>query len=325
MALLEDIRTHIVEPKCPLAAILRETMVLAHKLKSDELKAWIKAELEGFPNDAELPSYRKFRAPSVGTGTAAGMRGTNVHIPTDVLPDYMRDHIEDGSVCISVPELESLLGSTDDLFYTPWPEQSLRAFNRSPHRPLTLVAASIVMSRGLLEHVLGSVRTRLLTFVLEIEDLNPDAGEIPSVAKVSPTQIQQIFEKVIMKSEHHGDIHNVVGAQGSNIATGQARISSSHASYTSAADVTTALEDLKNHVSEVTEANRTQVVEAIDLLIAAINDCEISKSRIVAAAEVVANASERMKRALRDLWIGVTGSLAANGIWEGIRYAMSGG
>ena len=115
------------------------------------------------------------------------------------------------------------------------------------------------------------------------------------------------------------------GVYGSNIATGQARISSSHASYTSTADATAAFEALKMYMDEVLDAERETVGESIDLLITAIEDGSIPKSRIVAAAENIAKASDRMKRGLRDLSIGVAGSLTASGVWEGIRYAIGAG
>jgi hypothetical protein len=37
MALIEDIRIHILDPKFPITAILREAVVLARKLRSNEL------------------------------------------------------------------------------------------------------------------------------------------------------------------------------------------------------------------------------------------------------------------------------------------------
>lgn len=79
---------------------------------------------------------------------------------------------------------------------------------------------------------------------------------------------------------------------------------------------------MKHHMDEVSAAERETVRESIDLLIAAVEDSTIPKSRVVAAAKTIANASKRMKRVLRDLSIGTTGSLAASGIWEGIRYAI---
>jgi AbiTii len=325
MSLIEDIRTHILDPKFPMTSILREAMVLASKLRSDELTTWVQSELEGFRNDAEIPVYRKFRAQSIGSGLNTAWRANNVPLPTFILPDEMRDYVDNGVVGQGVRELESLLESKKTAFHKPWPDTLISYYNQLPQVAMTLVSACIVFPRGVIVHVLDTVRTRLLQFVLEIEELNPGAGTIPSLEQVSPAITHQIFEKVIMNENYHGDVQKFQDVYGSNIAIGQARISSSHASYTTTADATTAFEALKTHMDEVAEAERETVKQAISLLIAAIEDSNIPKSRVVGAAETIAKASDRMKRGLRDLSIGVTGSLAASGIWEGIRYAVGGG
>jgi len=69
MPLIEDIRTHILDPKFPLTSILRETLVLARKLRSEELTKWVNSELEGYKGSKEeLPNYRKYKAYSTGSG-----------------------------------------------------------------------------------------------------------------------------------------------------------------------------------------------------------------------------------------------------------------
>ena len=158
---------------------------------------------------------------------------------------------------------------------------------------------------------------------MEIEELNPGAGAIPSMEQASPATVHQIFESVIMNNEtFHGDVQKFQNVSGSIIATDSAKISSSHASCSSAAEVIAAFNVLKSYMDDVSNAQRAGVTESIDLLAAAIEDSSIPKSRIVAAAETIATASDRMKRGLRDLSIGVTGSMTASAIWEGVRYAL---
>ena len=234
MSLIEDIRTHTLDPKFPLSAILREAMVLARKLKSEELTSWVQSELQGYRNDAELPAYRKFRAVSEGTGANATWRGTNVIIPTYILPDVMRRQVEDGVLFGGVRELESLIESNAPQFHWPWPDRIISHFNYMAQVDFSLVAASQIILRGLIEHVLDTVRTKLLQFVLEIEELNPDAGAVASLEQVPSATTHQIYENVIMKNtNYYGDVQKFHGNGGSIIATGQARISSSHAAYTS--------------------------------------------------------------------------------------------
>jgi hypothetical protein len=326
MSLIEDIRTHVLSPDFPMTAILREAMVLARKLRSNELAAWVQSELEGYRNEADIPDYRKFRAQSIGSGITSGWRMDNVPLPTFFLPDSMRSYVDDGVVGGGIRELESFLESNNTTFAKPWPDSLMHYYSRMHNVHINLISAYTVIPRGVIVHVLDTVRTRLLQFVLEIEELNPGAGAVPSLEQVPLATTHQLFEKVIMTGDHyHGDVHNVGEVYGSNVATGQAKISSSHASYSTTADATNALQAMKNHMDEVSEAEREAVSESIDLLIAAVENSSLPKSRVVDAAETIANASERMKRILRDLSIGATGSLAASGIWEGIRYAIGAG
>lgn len=323
MSLINDIRTHILDPKFPLTSILRETLVLAKALKSNELTAWVEAELEGYRSDTEIPAYRKFRTQSMGSGLNDVWRANNVPLPTFVLPDEMRDYVDNGVVGQGVRELESLLESKKTAFHKPWPDTLIGYYNSLPQVAMTLVTAYIVFPRGVIVHVLDSVRTRLLRFVLEIEELNPGAGAIPSIGRDSPAKVHQIFESVIMNNEtYHGDVQKFQNVSGCNIATDSAKISSSHASYSSSADAIAAFNVLKTYMDDVSDAQRAAVTESIDLLAAAIEDSSIPKGRIVAAAETIAKASDRVKRGLRDLSIGVTGSMTASAIWEGIRYAL---
>ena len=83
MPLIEDIRTHILDPKFPLTSILREALVLARKLRSEELTKWVNSELEGYKgNKEELPIYRKYQAQSIGSGANRVCLLNDVPIPT---------------------------------------------------------------------------------------------------------------------------------------------------------------------------------------------------------------------------------------------------
>ena len=61
MSLLDDICTHIIDRSYPLSAICRETLVLAAELKSEEVKAWVLAELNGYSSEASLPGISQVR------------------------------------------------------------------------------------------------------------------------------------------------------------------------------------------------------------------------------------------------------------------------
>jgi hypothetical protein len=317
VALLEDIKNDILDPSIALTSIMRKAKVLAYKLKNSALKDWVDQELNGYQcRDTDLPPYRKFHTHSMGLFVTPSATITR-SVPSFVLPEEYRIHVHQVPLAFGLRALESALVEAESDLKIPWLPELVELYNFNANRNMQLVGAHRVVPKQSIEHVLDTIRNRLLNFVLEIEELDPNAGDVPSIGRISPTTVGQIFYRCIM-----GDKHFVQGNQGSNIATGNSRISSSSARYQSLADAKAALDSLKQHIDEVDASQREEVLASIGLLIAAIEDSTIPKSRVVAAAETIANASDALKRALRDLAIGAAGSLGATGIWEGIQYAL---
>jgi hypothetical protein len=54
-----DLQRAILEGKQSLAQLLRQTKLVAAKLRLTDVGQWVDLELTGFPEDAEPPSYRK--------------------------------------------------------------------------------------------------------------------------------------------------------------------------------------------------------------------------------------------------------------------------
>jgi hypothetical protein len=125
-----------------------------------------------------------------------------------------------------------------------------------------------------------------------------------------------------MNEHYHGPVNKIEGNQACNTATDQARISSSTARYSSKREVIDAVNSLNTHMEDVAEAQRKEVAGAVNLLIRAIETEGVSKAQVVAAAETIGNSSEVMKKALRDISLGTTGSLIATSVWEGVKYAL---
>lgn len=58
MGLLRDIQDAAADSKASLPDLLRKRKLLAARLKHAELDTWVSHELNGYPNDDMLPSYR---------------------------------------------------------------------------------------------------------------------------------------------------------------------------------------------------------------------------------------------------------------------------
>ncbi|MGO7501539.1 AbiTii domain-containing protein [Rhizobium johnstonii] len=59
MGLLTEIQNDAISDAVPVNSILRKVMLLAHRLDSGLLEDWVKHELNGYPNNTEVPDYRK--------------------------------------------------------------------------------------------------------------------------------------------------------------------------------------------------------------------------------------------------------------------------
>ncbi|MGU5673251.1 AbiTii domain-containing protein [Aeromonas caviae] len=60
-ALLTDLINQVSDPTVTTADLLRKALVVARRLKQPEWAAWIGHELQGYPDDVELPPYRVIR------------------------------------------------------------------------------------------------------------------------------------------------------------------------------------------------------------------------------------------------------------------------
>lgn len=62
MTLLREIQTEVSTSGGDLATILRKCKILAARLGSAEFARWVTWELDGYPEDQPIPSYRRLAA-----------------------------------------------------------------------------------------------------------------------------------------------------------------------------------------------------------------------------------------------------------------------
>ena len=59
--IINSIQADIIDPKADLHSILLKTKVLAYRLKNEDLKNWVKSELDGYDEKHDIPDYRFIR------------------------------------------------------------------------------------------------------------------------------------------------------------------------------------------------------------------------------------------------------------------------
>lgn len=203
-----EIRNDLVNPSARLADILLKAKVLAYRLDVPEFKRWVDYELDGYAGtDVELPEYRDF--PAFNYGTFSGFGGSLIHnqpIPLFNLPDLAQEHVGRLKLRQGVSALEDLGPSAEGgLVQLPWPPE-LTALVGQPGRIVqgyALSSAYQALSKSQIDGILGAIRNRLLTFMLELEDAFPELAESEEAAKDVPRdQATNIFYTHVYGSDN---------------------------------------------------------------------------------------------------------------------------
>lgn len=200
MSLLQEIQAESIDESVSLATALRKCKVLAYKLGLEEFKQWVEYELNGYPNNNELPSYRILKCPSQGNFINNHIERTNAEIPSATIPKEYRDTIETVEFRESIAVLQSLCAKDKSILKRPW-NPNLKEFIGSNIYPgMICLNAWQVIPTTFVREILEKVRNRILTFSLEVEQINPNADGIKSVTPQVKEKMQQFM--VMYKISH---------------------------------------------------------------------------------------------------------------------------
>lgn len=200
MTLIRDIQNYAIDPNIKLSDLLRKCKVLAARLKNEDFKNWVDAELNGYPSKDDLPSYRIVDVNAHGHLSGpfqAEMR--NISIPASCLPKKLRDWAKRSYISQPISSLEDMVKGDADNLRGEWPGDLVASIADKIYRGYNLYAAWQVIPRGAIIAILDTVRNRILSFVLEIEEEAPDAGEaLPDSQPLPQERVSQVFNTYIM-------------------------------------------------------------------------------------------------------------------------------
>ena len=207
MSLLREIQDAATNETAGLATVLRKCRILATRLNHDGLKKWTQFELDGYRSETNLPSYRTLRCHSFGNFFGiAGQRMENAPIALTSIPKEVRETLTIIRFQQGVASLQDIVkNANNDTLQNRWPADANKMFGNSIYTGFVLVEAWNAVPLSFVVGILDTVRNRILNFVLEIEEQNPNAGDVSSIEKpMSPSKVQQIFNTTI-----YGDVANM--------------------------------------------------------------------------------------------------------------------
>jgi hypothetical protein len=199
--LIEKIQDDILNPSIRLSSVLRKAKVLAYRLQNAEFKDWVDQELSGYTCDRDLlPDYRKANCLSFGNFVRRFAQVKSVAIPTYCLPDELREFATTLTFFEGIRALESIMESETESFNYPWPAEYAMVLENAVYEDMTCLAAWKPVSQAQIEQVLDTVRNRLLNFVLELEQIQPDIGEISPGEQppIANDRVKQVFNTYVL-------------------------------------------------------------------------------------------------------------------------------
>ena len=171
-----EIREDLISGSEDLSNILRKAMVLAIEIELPELRDWVRRELNGYVDGDTIPSYRSMKPTNLGTFAGGwGRLNRNVRLPTFNLPEPVKQFAEHMEFYDGVAELQ---GMTEKTFNRPWPpEMVILSRDALPMEDGTvLIEANQPVPGYVVSGILGSIKNRLLDFILELDasDITPE-------------------------------------------------------------------------------------------------------------------------------------------------------
>jgi AbiTii len=211
--LIEKIKDGATSSKAPLSEVLRLCLRLGKQLGNDQLSSWASAELNGYKSEKELPDYRKQIAQVRGHFSGpfgSGIR--NAQIPQfSINDDEHRKRLFTSYFFDPVAELEQLTsGDKSETLQSFWPADIVAYYQlKEIYQGMVLSTAWRELSKSSLAGVLDTIRTRVLEFVLSIEDeLN-----IKSQGNKKEVEVNQLTSDKVSQI-----VHNVI--YGGNVSIG---------------------------------------------------------------------------------------------------------
>lgn len=212
MSLLREIQNDAVNSDVKVFDLLRKCKILAYRLGNNDFKSWVDLELNGYSSDDLLPDYRILYVGSKGhfSGSfGSGLR--NADIPTYGLPDFLQKECNRAIFMSPIATLEGFSANHQDgQLSQSWNPAILAKYGSNMYTGMHCIQAWKVIPVASVIGIIDTVKTKILNFVLEIEAINPEAGEAALNSNPIPQEkVSQIFNINIS-----GNVHNL--ASGNN-------------------------------------------------------------------------------------------------------------
>jgi hypothetical protein len=170
LKLLNEIIETLSLQDSSLTDALLKTKVLLHKIGRKELVEWVNYELNGYPDKLELPKYRIVSATVLGNMSNLAYSATSQPLPMMHLDNDKRQFFETVRFNQSLAVLEKLVHEHDSFIQIQIPLELNGIIGKGLGNGYQLERAWKAVPTANVSQVFVQVRSRLLDFVLELQD-----------------------------------------------------------------------------------------------------------------------------------------------------------
>lgn len=202
MTLLEDIQNSAIDRNSDLGTVLRKCKLLAARLGSQQLEDWLLLESNGYPGEADLPSYRIWPILIKGNFSGPFSSGaSNVEIPSIAIPEQFRERFYRYECRESITRIETLVTNNKNGGMRVSLGDLAVVLGMNVYKNLNCYAAWGEYDISSYVEVVNTVRNRVLGFALEIWKNFPQAGEIATGTIDIPQRlVTHVFNTTILNS-----------------------------------------------------------------------------------------------------------------------------
>jgi len=216
MKLISDIINELMDYGTPISGPLLKTKVFAARSHNQALLDWVNGELNGYNEETVLPEYRTTSGTLSGNYVNRSWQYSNATIPISHLSDEERENLLEIVMRDSVSAIEKLTTQTGitvsvGSHQKAYLEHTLRNIGNHTFQILNL---HLNIPAPFLTNILAIVRSKLLDFMLEVENQFGHHTEIEDLkskkallTKIMNTTINSTGDGVVITTGSKNEIN----------------------------------------------------------------------------------------------------------------------
>lgn len=199
---LDEIIDLLGNSESDLNDILMKTKIFLFKIGQKKLSPWVSAELNGYPNEQDLPDYRIVSARILINANNAVRLYKGLQIPLIHLDDKMYNNACRSEVRLSISSIQELVDNSGDssALQQPIPLEFSRIYAKDvdDSYEITKIYKDIALHQ--FTNILSQVRSRLLDFLLEFSDqVDQISGTEAMEDKAKKIDASSLFQNAVLK------------------------------------------------------------------------------------------------------------------------------